>query len=231
MQRILIGIIFVLVVLLLLKAGVADGMGFDDGDSMRLVYFGMLAVLIGSGILASQRSFGQAARNLGLWALIILALVTAYLYRGDVQDVASRVTAGLVPGRAATVTDENGFNTVVLYRAQNGHYQADAQIGGQMVSMMVDTGASTIALSYDDAEKIGLNPSNLDFSSTVMTANGPARTAYVTLPQISIGGIERTNVRAGIAERGKLEQSLLGMNFLGTLSSFAFSGDELKLRD
>jgi aspartyl protease family protein len=65
----------------------------------------------------------------------------------------------------------------------------------------------------------------------VMTANGPARTAYVTLADIEIGGIKRTNVRAGIAERGKLGQSLLGMNFMETLSSVSFSGDELKLRD
>lgn len=231
MQRFLIAIIVALVVLLLFKAGMSGGTGLDGDDSMQFFYYALLATLIGSGVLASQRSLGQAARSLGLWALIILGLVTAYLYRGEVQDVASRVTAGLVPGRAATVMDENGFTTVVLYRSQNGHYQADTLVGGAPITMMVDTGASTVALSYEDAERVGLNPQALDFNAIVMTANGPARTAYVTLPQISVGGIERTNVRAGIAERGKLGQSLLGMNFLGTLSSVNFSGEELKLRD
>ncbi|MDB5523853.1 MAG: Clan aspartic protease, family [Rhizobium sp.] len=231
MQRILIIVIIALAALLLVKGLSSGSSELDGDDTMRFVYYAMFAVLIGSGIFASRRNFGQAFRNLGLWALIILALVTAYVYRDDAQQIASRVTAGLIPGRAAVITDDNGFNTVVLYRGQGGHYLADAQIGTQTINMMVDTGASSIALSYEDAEKIGLNPQNLDFSYTVMTANGPARTAYATLPQISVGGIERTNVRAGIAERGKLGKSLLGMNFLGTLSSVSFSGDELKLRD
>jgi aspartyl protease family protein len=97
--------------------------------------------------------------------------------------------------------------------------------------MMVDTGATTIALSFEDAERLGLNPNGMDFAFTVLTANGPARTAYVTLPEIEVAGIKRTNVRAGIAERGKLSESLLGMNFLSSLSSFTISGDEMKLQD
>jgi aspartyl protease family protein len=231
MQRILIWIIVGLAALLIFKAMSSGSSSLDGDDGMRLVYYGALALLVGSGVFAAQRNMGEAFRNLAIWALIILGLVTAYLYRNDVQDVASRVTAGLVPGRAATSVDENGFNTVVLYKAQNGHYQAQTIVDGKPIAMMVDTGASSIALSYDDAERAGLNPQSLDFSATVMTANGPARTAYVTLSDVSIGGIKRTNVRAGIAERGKLEQSLLGMNFLETLSSVSFAGDELKLRD
>ncbi len=231
MSRILIAIIIVLAGLLLLKLGAYNGMGLDGDDTSRFVYYAMFAVLVGSGIFAGRRNFGEAFRNLGIWALIILGLVTAYVYRGEAQQVASRVTAGLIPGRAASVVDENGFNTVVLYKAQGGHYVADVLVDGSPISMMVDTGATTVALSYEDAERAGLNPQALDFSAIVYTANGPARSAYVTLPQISVGGIERTNVRAGIAERGKLDKSLLGMNFLGTLSSVSFSGDELRLRD
>jgi len=231
MQRILIWVIVGLAALLIFKAMASGSSNLDGDDGMQLVYYGALILLISSGIFAAQRNMGEAFRNLAIWALIILGLVTAYLYRNDVQDVASRVTAGLVPGRAATIVDENGFNTVVLYKAQNGHYQAETIIDGAPISMMVDTGASSIALSFDDAERAGLKPQNLDFSATVMTANGPARTAYVTLAEVSIGGIKRTNIRAGIAERGKLEQSLLGMSFLDTLSSVSFAGDELKLRD
>jgi aspartyl protease family protein len=181
--------------------------------------------------LAGGRNLGQAARQLGIWALILVALVTAYVYREDAQQVASRVTAGLIPGRASTTVDENGFNTVMLYKGQAGHFLADTLVDGSPISMMVDTGATTIALSYEDAQRAGLNPQNLAFNSIVMTANGPARSAYVTIPQLSVGGISRTNLQAGVAERGKLDKSLLGMNFLSTLSSFSFSGDELKLRD
>lgn len=231
MHRILIAVIIVLAGLLLIKAGAYNGMVLDGNDTGNFIYYMMFAMLVGSGIFASRRSFGEIFRSLGIWLLIILGLVTAYVYRGEAQQVASRVTAGLIPGRAATVVDDNGFNTVVLYKAEGGHFLANTVVDGSPISMMVDTGATTIALSYEDAERAGLNPQNLDFTSMVMTANGPARSAYVTIPQISVGGIERTNVRAGVAERGKLDRSLLGMNFLSTLSSFTVTGDELRLRD
>jgi aspartyl protease family protein len=231
MQRLLVLIIVVLAALLLFKAGSSWRGGLDEDQMMHFVYYAMLALLIGSGVWASHRNFGQVMRNIGLWLVIMLLLVTGYLYRNDAQQIASRVTAGLIPGRAVTGTDADGFSTVTLYRARNGHFQANVDIDGMTIPMLVDTGASTIALSYEDAERVGLDPASMNFTQTVMTANGPARTAYVTLPTVRIGGIERTNVRAGVAERGKLDQSLLGMNFLGSLSAFSFSGDELKLRD
>lgn len=231
MNRWLIVIIVVLAGALLLSYGASNSESMDEDGAMRILYYSMWLILAAGGIIASQRNWGQAFRNLLLWTVIVLGLVAAYLYRSDAQDFASRMSAGLIPGRAATMIDENGFNTVVLYKARNGHYQADMRLSGVAVPMMVDTGASMIALSFEDAEKLGLKPQALDFSATVMTANGPAKTAYVTLPEVSIGGISRTNVRAGIAERGKLDQSLLGMNFLETLTSVTFSNDELRLRD
>ena len=230
MSRVLIIAIIILVGLLLITAGFSSSR-LDTDDGMHMIYYAMWAALLGSDILASQRNWGEAARNLGVWMLIAVVLSAVYVFRADAQNFASRLTAGLIPGRAAVVTDENGFKTAILYMGQNGHYQVDATVNGVTIPMMVDTGATTIALSFEDAERIGLNPDAMEFSYTVMTANGPARTAYVTLPEIEVAGIRRTNLRAGIAERGKLGGSLLGMNFLGSLSSFTISGDEMKLRD
>ncbi|MBL0374872.1 TIGR02281 family clan AA aspartic protease [Rhizobium sp. KVB221] len=231
MRRIILYVIAAVLIFLLISAFAGKNNDLDGDSAVHFFYLAALMVLISSGVFAAQRNLGETFRNLSLWVLIILGLVTAYVYRNDAQNFASRITAGLVPGRAANIVDENGFKTVILYRADNGHYQADVTVDGISTPMMIDTGASTIALSFEDAERLGLNPSQLDFTATVMTANGPARTAYVTLPEVSIGGITRTNVRAGIAERGKLGQSLLGMNFLDTLSSVNFAGDELRLRD
>lgn len=232
MSRILIAAIVVLAVLFLITVGMQSGASRLDGDgAMQLVYYGLLVSLIGSGILASQRNLGEAARNLGLWVLIILVLSSVFVFKDDAQNFASRLTAGLIPGRAAVITDVDGRKSAILSMGDNGHYAVDASVNGVTVPMMVDTGATTIALSYEDADRIGLNPGSLSFSSTVMTANGPARTAYVTLPEIEVAGIRRTNVEAGIAERGKLGGSLLGMNFLTQLRSFSFSGNEMTLQD
>jgi aspartyl protease family protein len=66
---------------------------------------------------------------------------------------------------------------------------------------------------------------------TVMTANGRARAAPITLDQVAIGPIVRHNVAATVAEDGRLDQSLLGMSFLETLGSLQMQTDELRMRD
>ncbi|MGV3552581.1 retropepsin-like aspartic protease family protein [Rhizobium sp.] len=228
MFRIVILAVIVLVALFLFSVGASRE---DTDGPMRLLYYSMLAMLIGSGALAMQRNLSEAARNLGIWALIAVVLSAVYVFKDDARNFGSRLTAGLIPGRAAIITDADGRKSAILTIGQNGHYQVDASVNGVSIPMMVDTGATTIALSYEDADRLGLNPAGLNFSSTVMTANGPARTAYVTLPEIEVAGIRRTNVAAGIAERGKLGGSLLGMNFLSQLRSFSFSGNEMTLVD
>jgi aspartyl protease family protein len=232
MSRILILAIVVLAGLFLITVGFSSGGSRLDGDdAMQVVYYGLLAALIGSGVLASQRNWGEAARNFGLWMLVIVVLSSVYVFKDDALNFASRLTAGLIPGRAAITVDAEGRKTAVLSMGQNGHYDVDATVNGVTVPMMVDTGATMIALSYEDAERLGLEPSRMNFAYTVMTANGPARTAYVILPEIEVAGIRRTNVQAGVAERGKLGGSLLGMNFLATLKSFTISGNQMTLQD
>ena len=94
---------------------------------------------------------------------------------------------------------------------------------------MVDTGATIVVLSYEDAERAGifLNPS--DFTQAVTTANGVARIAPVTLDRVTIGDITVRNVPAAVAEPGRLKTSLLGMSFLSRLSRFDMRSDVLVL--
>jgi aspartyl protease family protein len=139
--------------------------------------------------------------------------------------------AGLVPGRAVVVTTSEGGSEIILHKLLNGHFEADVSVNGQTIQMLVDTGASMVALSHADAERIGIIPENLDYSMTVMTANGRTRAAPVTLDRVAIGPIVRTGVAASVAEDGKLDQSLLGMSFLETLGSMQMQTDELRLRD
>lgn len=232
MSRILIIAIVILAGLFLITVGFSSGGSRLDGnDAPYMLYYVMWASLLGGGILASQRNLGHSLRQLGIWVLIFAVLSSVYVFKDEAQNFASRLTAGLIPGRSATIIDASGRRSTILYMGQNGHYQADVTINGFTVPMMIDTGATTIALSYEDADRLGLNPGSLDFTGMVMTANGPARTAYVTLPEIEVGGIRRTNLAAGIAEPGKLSGSLLGMNFLSSLKSFSFSGNEMVLQD
>ncbi|MGO4838948.1 TIGR02281 family clan AA aspartic protease, partial [Rhizobiaceae sp. 2RAB30] len=102
-------------ILLLLSSGTGDS--FGDGDDVgRFVYLGIWGTVVAAGILGSGMRLGYIARSLGLWMLVALILVAGYQYRYELQDVASRVTAGLVPGSPLSISGDGG-NTVMLEKA------------------------------------------------------------------------------------------------------------------
>jgi len=116
-----------------------------------------------------------------------------------------------------------------VLKAADGHYWADALIEGRAVRVMVDTGASVVALTRDDAARLGLDLESTDFSGTVITASGPVRAAPVRLQAVAVAGARVTSVEALVVEHG-LPHSLLGMSYLGRLSSFSATPVGLTLR-
>lgn len=113
--------------------------------------------------------------------------------------------------------DVRSDETVQLRAASNGHYQARADVNGRALPVMLDTGASIVVLTYEDAQAAGVFVKPSDFTLPVSTANGVSRVAPVTLDRISIGDITVRGVQAAVAERGVLRVTLLGMSFLSRL--------------
>ncbi len=121
--------------------------------------------------------------------------------------------------------------TVTLPAGDYGHFRADAEINGRDIDVMVDTGASLVALTYEDAERAGIFVRPSDFTHTAQTANGIARVAPITIPRISIGDITVRDVKAVVSEHGASERTLLGMSFLGRLSRVEMRGGTLVLQE
>ncbi len=120
-------------------------------------------------------------------------------------------------------------NAAVLRREDDGHYWAQAAVDGVKVDFLVDTGASIVALTFRDAQRLGLRPDRLDYRWSIRTAGGETFGASVTLGEIKIGNVKVENVDAMVM-RDELEQSLLGMTFLGELYSYEFKGGQLIIR-
>lgn len=175
---------------------------------------------------------GQALKHLTVWGGLMLALVGGYAYRDELSIVASRVAGDLLPpGVGMTVeTGVTGEKAVRVRKRRDGHFTAAAKVNGSAMSLMVDTGASTVVLKPADAAKAGIDVGRLSYSVAVNTANGTTYAAPVRLESISIGPIVVRNVEALIAKPGNLNESLLGMSFLRRLRSFDFSGEFLTLR-
>lgn len=206
-------------------------LGLDADSFGNLVYLGALGALVASGILASGQRFGQTARTLAIWLLVILIFMAGYEYRYELQDVASRVSGGRIPGSPLSVTDGDGRTIVTLRQRIDGHFEANVDVDGRTIRAIVDTGATSTVLTAADAERAGFDPSALIFNIPVSTANGTASAARVVADEVAVGGIVRKNLPLLVAETGRLDQSLLGMNFIGTLSGFDVRGDRLVLRD
>ncbi|MGV8936701.1 MAG: TIGR02281 family clan AA aspartic protease [Allorhizobium sp.] len=205
--------------------------GIENGQFGEMFALLPIAAMLAVGIVASRRSLGESLRQLAIWVLIIMALVTLYIYRGDLRSVSDRLLAGLMPGRAVVVTTSEGGQEVILHKMLGGHFEASVDINGVAIPMLIDTGATTIALSFEDAVRVGIDPDTLQFSRVIMTANGQARAAAIRLSRVAIGPIIREDIGASVTEPGKLGQSLLGMSFLSTLGSLQIQTDEMRLRD
>lgn len=234
MNRFTIALVIIIAGLALLLANQDSGqtLGMNNDDFARLVSLLPFATLLGAGILVSRRrALSQTLRDILLWLVIILAIVAGWVYRTDLQQIGDRVLAALIPGRAVETQSMDGETAVILHKSMDGHFTADVAINGQIISMLVDTGATNVSLSWEDAERVGINPQNLEFNETVLTANGRARAAEVTLAKVELGPLVRRNVQALVATEGRLGQSLLGMSFLATLGSVRMEADELYLHD
>lgn len=215
--------------ILLLLSDTTDAPFSGNDDLGRMLYLGIWGTVIAAGILGSGMRLGYVARSLALWLLVALLLVAGYQYRYELQDIANRVTAGLVPGSPISISD--GGNTVMLEKAGNGHFEARIFVNGAPVQTVVDTGATATVLTAADARAAGYDPASLNYAITVSTANGRARAARVTADEITLGTISRSNIPVLVAEAGMLDRSLLGMNFISTLSGFDVRGDRMILRD
>jgi aspartyl protease family protein len=191
-----------------------------------------LLVYIGGGMFARYGGRASAMlRDAVTWLALGLGLVTLYAYKDDLMPIAARVVGELLPGSAMTVEESsNGLTEVRLRRRLDGHFTGNVEVNGKTISMIVDTGASTIVLRPEDAAKVGIDVSRLTYKVPVLTANGRTVAARVYVDKVAIGPLDRQRVEALVAQPGAMTQSLLGMSFLSRLRSYEFSGDFLTLR-
>jgi len=121
-------------------------------------------------------------------------------------------------------------SSMTLAADAGGHFLVEANINGSRVRMMVDTGASIVVLSKDDARRIGLTPQPAEFKARVSTANGIVQVAPVMLKEVTIGEVSVQDVPAAVFPDNRLQVGLLGMSFLSKLSHFEVAGGRLVLR-
>jgi aspartyl protease family protein len=205
-------------------------LGLDDHDSARFVYLGVLLVLLlGSLAFGRSRGGGTSFRYLGIWLLIAIGLVTVYAYRAPMLRLAAPVMQELVPAHVVEVTSPGGERELLVARANDGHFHLDGKANDASVRFLVDTGASTTALTFEDAARSGIDVDRLAFNRPVQTANGTTFYAGATLGSLAIGPYRISDVPVAVMPNGAMDTSLLGMSTIDRFSSWRIEGDQMVL--
>jgi len=187
-------------------------------DTARLIYLSLLGAAIVAWFFAQNRnSLGKTMQYAITWGLIFVGVIAAVGLWGDLRSTVN-----------PAYRSNFGDNSVELSRAMDGHYYVLAQVNGKPVEFVIDTGATQIVLTQDDAARAGLSTENLAFVGRASTANGMIDTAPVRLDSFVIGPIEDRGIAASV-NGGALDKSLLGMSYLERFSSVEISGGKMIL--
>ena len=164
-------------------------------------------------------------RHAAVWLAIAGVLAIGYSYRFELTDLVNRLGGEIIPHAAVTTGD----GSVRVRAHRDGHFYIDSRVNGQNVRFLIDTGASVVALSPEDAERIGFDPKRLDFSQRLHTAGGIVRAAPVVIRTLELGDIRLANVRA-VVNGERLPHSLLGISALERLGGYEVRDGTLTLR-
>jgi aspartyl protease family protein len=131
--------------------------------------------------------------------------------------------------QASVAQSGDRARTMTVSADLRGHFILHPTLDGRRVRMLVDTGASLVALSHEDAQLAGIRVSEREFTRPIDTANGTVHAAYVKIGEMRVGDIAVRDVEALVLPPGRLGTSLLGMSFLRRLGGFEISQGRLKL--
>ena len=190
----------------------------DPASQARLFYLLALLMVVAFWFVVHFRNqLGRALQQALIWVLIFLGVVLAAGFAEPLrQTLFHDVARPVAPG------------SVVLERARDGHFYATAQVNGQTILFLIDTGATQIVLSRRDAERAGIDTRSLSYVIPVSTANGVVSAAPVVLESVLLGSFSDGEVQATVIDT-ELGQSLLGMDYLNRFDNVRLEGDRFYL--
>lgn len=163
---------------------------------------------------------------------VIGIVVAAVVLALAVPGLTPRLLALLEPQPEAApppAAGNSGPARVMLAADNRGHFETQLSVNGRPMKAMVDTGATVVALTYEDGRSLGLVRPGDRYEIKMQTANGTAGAKRVSLNTVRVGSISLSNVEAIVAQEGALSVNLLGMSFLRKLRTFEMQNGRLVL--
>ena len=156
--------------------------------------------------------------------LIAGMIVPRFATESHWPQVPDKLLAALEATPAESVSD-----SVALVPDAMGNFRVEGRVDGRYLQFVIDTGATVVALTADDAAALGIRPAEIDYWALVKTANGAVRAAPVQLDMIEVGHLMVRDVSAMILPDGALSDNLLGLSFLSRLRRFKYADGKMVL--
>ncbi len=190
----------------------------NAGAPEDLIYAAVLLIAIaGSYFWYNRLSFNQTLQSALVWAMIFLGAVGIY----GMWDTISK---NLSPNQTLVSEAE-----ISVPRDTDGHFYLTLKINDVPVEFLVDTGASDLVLTKQDAQRVGISVDDLAFLGTAQTANGEVRIARTQLDKVELGQFLDHRVFASV-NGGAMRGSLLGMSYLSRFDALEIGQNRLTLR-
>jgi len=195
-----------------------------NDETVRAVILLLWIVLVASALVARRMPWGQTLRMALAWVAIFGTLFVVAAYKDELGGLWQRLR---LAGNPQAGSVQGGEFHIPM--GEDGHFRVRAAIGGTDASFLIDSGATTTALSRATVESAGIDIDESGFGVAIDTANGTILARRIVIPRITVGPIVRTDLHAiTAAEFG--DTNVLGMNFLSSLSGWGVEGRTLVLK-
>lgn len=196
-------------------------MGLSENDSIQIAWSIGALILVGSGLIARRLPIGQTLKLIALWIAIFAGALLVVSYRGAIASAWHRVAGELVGGQTVG-------NTLRIPMSDDGHFWVKASVNGVSQRFLIDSGATTTALSTGLVSKAGVEVDTGAMPQLLNTANGEVQAQPARVAEFAVGPIRSRDLRIVTAPAFG-DTNVIGMNFLSTLKAWRVEGQTLVL--
>ena len=195
-----------------------------EDQNINLVFAIGALVLVASALFSYRVGFGQMVRAALSWVAIFAIFIVIFSYQSELAGVWNKVTGELTGANEQQVVG----HTLRLRQSADGHYWADAEVNGKPVRFLIDSGATTTAMTLNTAREADVSIDEGGFPVRLNTANGIVEAQRGTIQSLRVGPMIAMDMPVVVADAFG-GANVLGMNFLSAMKSWRVEGMEMIL--
>jgi len=195
-----------------------------EDQNINLVFAIGALVLVASALFSRRIGFGEIVRNILAWGAIFALFIIGFSYQREILAVWSRVSGEMTGANEQMVVGD----TLRIRQSADGHFWVEAKVNTLPVRFLIDSGATTTAMTLRTAEQAGIKISESPFPVVLVTANGSVEAQRGTIQSLQVGPMVAKDLAVVVAEEFG-DSNVIGMNFLSKLGSWRVEGAEMVL--